>query len=96
MMNLRGLEHYENYYKPSGNDKVSDYMKSIRKIIGAESKEKIHDDGFATYMDSIMSENANAMADTSNFTRPPRKLSKLNVDNLTVNDVATIVSHNKL
>jgi len=71
-------------------------MKNIRKIIGAESKEKTKDDVFATYMDSIMSEHTNTNFAESSATRPPRKLSKLNVDNLTVNDVATIVSHNKL
>ena len=95
-VNLQGQAQYQAYYRPGGTDKASDYIKNIRKIIGTEPKPE--ENTFGTYQDSILSEHV-GLADTmpdSTLRAKPRKLSKLNVEGLTVNDVANIVSQNKM
>ena len=96
-VNLQGQAQYQAYYRPSGTDKPSDYIKNIRKIIGTESKPD--ENTFGTYQDSILSEHGGlgeTMPGDSTLRPKPRKLGKLNVEGLTVNDVANIVSQNKM
>lgn len=93
-VNLQGQSQYQDYYRPSGTNKASDYIKNIRKIIGTEPKPE--ENTFGTYQDSILSEHLGLAEPDSTLRAKPRKLGKLNVEGLTVNDIANIVSQNKM